>query len=146
MRNTNQLGEAVRSRREGLGLTQRGLAQKLGVEASHVAFIENGHRRPSLKLVARLADVLGFDRQNLLILAHPEAKELIAQANQETRAKATPSWQRFVKNRGLLAHYDVTDRELRALEHLSLLGTVKSAKEFLAILTLIRDIPTGKSA
>ena len=133
----------MRSRREGLGLTQRSLAQKLGVEASHVAFIENGRRRPSLKLVARLADVLGFDRQKLLILAHPEAKELIAQVKEETR-KATPSWQRFMKNRELLARYDVTDRELSALEHLSLLGTVKSAKEFLAILTLIRDIPSIK--
>jgi transcriptional regulator with XRE-family HTH domain len=142
MRNTNQLGEAVRSRREGLHLTQRSLAQKLGVEASHVAFIEGGRRRPSLKLVARLADVLGFDRQRLLILAHPEAKELIAQTKQETRSKAAPSWHRFIKNRELLTHYDVTDRELLALEHLSLLGTVKSAKEFLAILTLIRDIPS----
>jgi hypothetical protein len=39
-----------------------------------------------------------------------------------------------------LARYHVTARELQALEHLSLLGTVRSAKELLAILTLIRDI------
>ena len=134
----------MRNRREGLGLTQRSLAQKLGVEASHIAFIENGRRRPSLKLVARMADVLSFDRQKLLVLAHPEAKELIAQAKQETRSKAAPSWHRFIRNHELLLHYDVTDRELQALEHLSFLGTVKSAKEFLAILTLIRDIPSIK--
>jgi len=30
---------------------------------------------------------------------------------------------------------------LQVLEHLSLLGTALSAKELLAILTLIRDIP-----
>ena len=144
MKNRDRLGETVRTRREGLGLTQYSLARKLGVEASHIAFIESGRRKPSLKLVARLADVLGFDRQRLLILAHPEAKELIAEAKQETRPKTAPSWQRFIKNHELLAHYDVTDRELRALEHLSLLGTVKSAKEFLTILTLIRDIPSIK--
>jgi hypothetical protein len=34
--------------------------------------------------------------------------------------------------------------ELRVLENLSLLGTVRSAKEFLAILMLIRDIPANK--
>ena len=38
----------------------------------------------------------------------------------------------------------LTKRELQALEHLSLLGAAISAKEFLAILTLIRDIPEHK--
>jgi transcriptional regulator with XRE-family HTH domain len=144
MRDTNQLGEVVKSRREGLGLTQRSLAEKLGIEASHVAFIESGRRKPSLKLVARLADTLGLDRQNTLILAHPEAQALLTEAKPGIPNKATPSWQRFIKSRELLARYHVTDRELRTLEHLSLLGNVRSAREFLAILTLIRDIPSIK--
>src|ERR1700730_12247745 len=63
MKRTENLGEFLKARREGLGLTQRSLAQKLGVEASHVAFIESGRRKPSLKLVARLADSIGVDRQ-----------------------------------------------------------------------------------
>ena len=144
MKHENQFGEMVRSYREGLGLTQRALAQQLGVEASHVAFMESGRRKPSLKLVGRLADILGLDRQNLLILAHPEAKELIGETKPEKVRKTSPSWQRFIENRQLLSRYNVTDRELRTLEHLSCLGTVVSAKEFLAILTLIRDIPSNK--
>ncbi len=144
MRNTKNLGELLKARREGLGLTQRSLALKVGVEASHIAFIESGRRKPSLKLVARIADTLGLDRQELLILAHPEAKALIAEPKSETQKKIAPSWQRFIKNDELLARYQVTDRELRSLEHLSLLGTVRSPKEFLTILTLIRDIPTIK--
>ena len=144
MKNTNQLGELLKARREGLGLTQRRLAEKLGVEASHVAFIESGRRRPSLRLVAKIADTLGLDRQHLLILAHPEAKALIAEANSRPPKKTAPSWQRFIKNHQLLARYHVTEPELRALEHLGLLGSVHSAKEFLAILTLIRDIPASK--
>jgi|SRR6516225_1407882 transcriptional regulator with XRE-family HTH domain len=80
MKNTNRLGEVVKGRREGLGLTQRSLALKLGVQASHVAFIEGGRRKPSLKLVARIADSLGLDRKNLLILAHPEAKAFLVEA------------------------------------------------------------------
>jgi transcriptional regulator with XRE-family HTH domain len=141
MKANNRFGEMVRSRREGLGLTQRSLAQQLGVEASHIAFIEGGRRKPSLKLIGRLADVLGLDRQQLLVLVHPEAKELIAEAKPDKVRKPSPSWQRFIKNHELLARYNVTDRELRTLEHVSLLGSALSAKEFLAILTLIRDIP-----
>lgn len=140
----NQLGKTVKSRREGLGLTQRSLAQKLGVEPSHVAFIESGRRKPSLKLIARLADLLGLDRQNLLILAHPEARELIPEPKPQERRKGSPAWQRFIENQDLLARYNVTDRELRALENLSFLGNVGSTKEFLTILTLIRDVPRIK--
>ncbi len=141
MKETNKLGEFLKTRREALGFTQRELAQKIGVEASHVAFIESGRRKPSLKLIARMTDVLGVDRQELLVLAHPEAKALLAEPPVEPSRKATPSWQRFIKDHALLARYHVTKRELQALEQLSLLGTALSAKEFLAILTLIRDIP-----
>jgi transcriptional regulator with XRE-family HTH domain len=97
--------ENLRSRREGLGLTQRSLAEKLGVEASFINFIENGRRKPSLRLVARLADILGLDRQNLLILAHPDARALIAAAKPEIPRKVAPSWQRFLDNHALLARY-----------------------------------------
>jgi transcriptional regulator with XRE-family HTH domain len=138
----NRLGQTVKNRRKALGLTQRSLALKLGVEGAHVALIESGRRKPSLKLVRRLADILGLDGQDLLILAYPEAKEFIAEASQPERRKASPSWQRFIENQELLARYKVTGRELRALESLSLSTTIDSAKEFLAILTLIRDIPT----
>jgi transcriptional regulator with XRE-family HTH domain len=141
MRNLNQFGDTVRRQREALGLTQRLLAERLGVESSHVAFIESGRRKPSLKLLARLAHVLELDPQDLLIKAHPEAKQLIAEPEQEKGRKSPPSWRRFIENKQLLVRYNVTDRELRALEGLSFLGTVQSPKEFLAILTLIRDIP-----
>jgi len=140
----NQLGDTIRSYRKGLGLIQQALAQQLGVEGSHIAFIENGRRKPSLKLMGRLADILGLDRLHLLILAHPEVKELIAEAKPEKVRQTSPSWRRFIENRELLTRYNVTDRELHILEHLSFLGTTLSAKEFLAILTLIRDIPPSE--
>jgi transcriptional regulator with XRE-family HTH domain len=141
MKHTRDLGEFLKARREGLGLTQRSLAQKLGVEASHVSFIESGRRKPSLKLVARIADTLGLDRQEVLLLAYPEVKVLLSQTEPEPRPRPPLSWQRFTKNSALLARCRVTKRELQVLEHLSLLGTAISTKEFLTILTLIRDIP-----
>jgi transcriptional regulator with XRE-family HTH domain len=45
MRNLNQFGDTVRRQREALGLTQRLLAERVGVESSHVAFIESGRRK-----------------------------------------------------------------------------------------------------
>jgi transcriptional regulator with XRE-family HTH domain len=141
MKRTRNLGEFLKARREGLGLTQRSLAQKLGVEASHVAFIESGRRKPSLKLVGRIADTLGLDRQEVLLLAHPEVDMLLSRTESEKRPTPPRSWQRFTQNTALLARCHVTQRELQVLEHLSLLGTAISTKEFLAILTLIRDIP-----
>jgi transcriptional regulator with XRE-family HTH domain len=140
-RTKTKLGEFLKARREALGLTQRSLAQKLGVEASHVAFIESGRRKPSLKLVARIGDTLGLDRQDVLLLAHPEARVLLSRTESEPRKTPPLSWQRFTKNGALLARYHVTKRELQVLQHLSQLGTTISTKEFLAILTLIRDIP-----
>jgi transcriptional regulator with XRE-family HTH domain len=141
MKRTKTLGEFLKARREGLGLTQRSLAQKLGVEASHVAFIESGRRKPSLKLVGRIADTLGLDRQEVLLLAHPEVSVLLSRTESDPRPRPPRSWQRFTRNTSLLARCHVTKRELQVLEHLSLLGTAISTKEFLAILTLIRDIP-----
>jgi transcriptional regulator with XRE-family HTH domain len=138
---SNTLGEFLKTRRDTVGLTQRALARKLGVRASHVAFIESGRRKPSLKLVARLADGLGLDRQEVLLLSHPEATGLLTSGDPEPRNKTTRAWERFIKDHTLLAHYHVTKRELHVLEHLTLLGTSLSAKEFLTILTLIRDIP-----
>jgi transcriptional regulator with XRE-family HTH domain len=143
-RTTTKLGELLRARRAALGLTQRSLAQKLGVQASHVAFIESGRRKPSLKLAARIAETLGLDPQELLILVHPEARVLLPQTESGPRKRPPLSWQRFIKNSALLADYYVTKPELQVLEHLSLHVTAISTKQFLAILTLIRDIPDCK--
>jgi transcriptional regulator with XRE-family HTH domain len=140
MKRTRSLGELLRARREGLGLTQRSLAQKLRVEPSHVAFIESGRRKPSLKLVAHIADTLRLERLEVLLLAHPEVSVLLSRTQAESRPTASPSWQRFIKNIALLARCHVTKRELQVLEHLSLLGTAISTKQFLAILMLIRDV------
>jgi DNA-binding XRE family transcriptional regulator len=125
------MGELLKTRREMLGLTQRSLASKLGVEASHVAFIENGRRRPSLKLVGRIADTLGFDRLQILILAHPETREFLTMRNSESGSrKMSPCWKRFMKARKLLVRYHVTDSELRVLERLSLFGTAPFCQGF----------------
>ena len=40
--------------RETLGMTQREFAAKVGVKASHIAYLENGRRFPSPMLLAKI--------------------------------------------------------------------------------------------
>ena len=57
----NALGQIVKKQRTAMALSQRQLAHQLGIQGSHVAYIERGLRKPSLSLLRRLADVLGLD-------------------------------------------------------------------------------------
>jgi transcriptional regulator with XRE-family HTH domain len=140
MKSPKTLGEIVKHRRQTQGLTQRQLAEMLGVKGSHVAYLESGRRKPSFALIKHLAEVLELDPQQLFLLAHPEAKSLL-----ESSADLAPSkdpakaWQRFVSSKTLRAKYHITAREIQALKHLSLLGYVLTEREFLAVLTLIRQ-------
>lgn len=133
------LGAFLKARRSALSLTQRSLAQKLGVKASHIALLENGKRRPSLGLVVRLAAALGVDGRELLELAHPEVRALVSPIPKRT--KLSRSWQRLFNDTSLLARYHVTRQELEVLEHLGMLGGKLTAKRLLAILLLVRDTP-----
>jgi transcriptional regulator with XRE-family HTH domain len=76
------LAEYLKARRAALGLTQTSLARRLGVAPGHLARIENGERRPSLKLLARIAETLSvesqsFESHELLIAAYPETKQFL---------------------------------------------------------------------
>ena len=139
MKSQNTLGEMVKHRRQMLSLTQRRLAEMLGVKGSHVAYLESGRRGPSLALLKRLADVLQLDQWQLFLLAHPEAKSLLSSsASPAPPQDPAKAWQRFANTRTLRGRYHITPREIQALKHLSLLGYVLTELEFLAVLTLIR--------
>jgi len=58
------LGSAVREAPDGARMSQRELASAIGVKASHIAYIENGHRRPSISLINRMSETLGLDSKN----------------------------------------------------------------------------------
>lgn len=68
------LGKVVLDTRTARGWTQRQLAARLGVRASHIAYIENAQRLPSLRLMGRMARVFKLDPLTLLKLAHPETR------------------------------------------------------------------------
>lgn len=71
-----ELGARIKSKREALGMNQRELAEKLGVQPPSITMYENAKRSPSLDLFFRLAKELGTttdyllgatDQQNVII-------------------------------------------------------------------------------
>jgi transcriptional regulator with XRE-family HTH domain len=62
----------IRDLRQAKGLTQLRLARRLGVSQQAVALWEDGARKPSLKMLLRLARTLGVKRENaMMILDQP---------------------------------------------------------------------------
>jgi transcriptional regulator with XRE-family HTH domain len=134
------LGQVLKQRREAYALTQRELARKLGVKASHVAYLENGRRRPSLSLLTRLADTLELDKQRLFLLTHPEAEGILGSRREASSAKRPENaWRKFAGNRGMLARHKVTAEELKVLQKVSMLGRISAPSQFLFILNSIRQ-------
>ena len=139
MKKKNELGSLIRSQRETFRLTQRELARKLGVKASHVAYIEGGLRRPSLSLVRRLAETLGLNKQKLLLMTYPEARFLISQQPKTSPPNPDAAWNEFSDNHAMLSQHSITPAELKILRQVSLLGRVTAPRNFLYVLNAIRQ-------
>jgi putative transcriptional regulator len=140
MKRTNALGRLIKQKRSELGLTQRELARKLQVEASHVAYLESGKRKPSLTLMARIEGAIGVSRQQIFLLSHPEAAAVVNPSDKAVvRIRLTNPRSGFMSDRAFVNRHRVTRREIRAFKELSLLGYVLSKHQVLAILTMIRE-------
>jgi transcriptional regulator with XRE-family HTH domain len=134
------LGQVLKQQRGAFRLTQRELARKLGVKASHVAYLENGRRRPSLSLLSRIADTLQLDKQQLFLLTHPEARALVTERPEPARDRGKDqAWRAFARDRALLATNRVTARELKVLQQVNMLGRVSAPRQYLFILNSIRQ-------
>jgi len=144
MSQKNGLGRLIKQKRTELALTQRALANQLGVEASHVAYLEGGKRKPSLTLMARLEDALGISRQQIFLLSHPEAAGVVNRSDRiPPRQRSADEWHQLVTDHAFVKRHRITRRELQAFKELSLLGYVLSRHQLLAILTMIREPQEG---
>ena len=57
----NKIGDVLKSAREKAGLTQLELSGMVGVSRAYYADVERGRYTQSLKVLSRLADILGID-------------------------------------------------------------------------------------
>src|SRR5579864_3050224 len=102
-------GRVLKEARLALGLSQQSLARKLGVRASHIGYLEQGRRRPSLKLLGDLADALGIDKERLFLLSHPEAKNLLGDAKSKgSKTGASSAWKELLADKATLIRNNVT--------------------------------------
>jgi transcriptional regulator with XRE-family HTH domain len=135
------LGSVVKEARDGARMTQRELAAAIGVKASHIAYIENGHRKPSISLMNRLAETLGLSAKELLVLAHPEARQMV-DGDRPAGRRSDTAWERFASNKALTKGHAISPSELKMLKHVSMLSHIAHPGHFIFILNAIRQAAT----
>ena len=135
------LGSVVKEARDRARMTQRDLAAAIGVKASHVAYIENGNRKPSISLMNRLAETVGLSGRELLVLAHPEAQQMI-DGDRPVGKKRDSVWERFASNKALIKGHLISPSELKMLKQVSMLSRVAHPGHFIFILNAIRQAAT----
>jgi transcriptional regulator with XRE-family HTH domain len=135
------LGQLLSKQRKDMELSQREVALKLGVKASHVAQLESDcGARPSFQLLSRVARILEVDKDQLFQLAETRmnaasgARRAVSHPRDQSRV-----WGAFARNRALLDRYQVKPRELKALSKISLMGKVTGSEALLFILDAIRE-------
>jgi hypothetical protein len=88
-----------------------------------------------------LSKTLGLDAKDLLVLAHPEAKQII-DGDQPSTKKSDGAWPRFVSNQALVRRHAITKDELKILKQISALVDVAHPGHFIFILNAIRQAAT----
>jgi transcriptional regulator with XRE-family HTH domain len=119
-------------------LSQRQLGEEIGVQGSHIAYIEAGQRRPSLRLLSSIADVLGLEKRELFLLLHPEARDFV-RSHRPAAQRPNEAWKQFLQSRALLRKNKVTPAELKVLKQMNMLGVVISPRMFLFVLNSMRQ-------
>lgn len=62
---TDKWGRRIRAFRKLKGLTQEGLAKRLGISVSVLGEIERGSRLPTEDFLGNVAEILGIQREDL---------------------------------------------------------------------------------
>ena len=76
----------------------------------------------------------------MLFRSHPEAQWIVNDRREASPAKRREdAWRKFAGDRGTLARHKVTERELKVLKTVNMLGRVSSPNQFLFILNSIRQ-------
>ncbi len=129
-------GQVIRDRRRQLDLTQEDVARRIKTSTPYVGHLESGKRHPSDKIVSRLAEVLGLDRRELFFLANPRAQALLTT---EEQAPDNSAWEDFRGNEQLRRIHNISGEEMEMLSRVALMGEVRSQRDFVYILTTIRQ-------
>ncbi len=129
-------GQVIRDRRRQLDLTQKEVGRRIRTSTPYVGHLESGKRHPSDKVVSALAQVLSLDRRELFLLANPGTKALLAP---EEEAVPDSVWEEFRNNEQIQRIHDINAQEMETLSGVALMGQVRAQRDFIYILTTIRQ-------
>ncbi|HEY6806841.1 MAG TPA: helix-turn-helix transcriptional regulator [Pyrinomonadaceae bacterium] len=99
--NTEELGRAIRRRREELGLSLRDVATETSVSASTLSRIENGTGKPDADNIARLTSWLDVPMERILSgrnLSQPDSAKAVVYYPQEPTPQIVEAHLRADKN------------------------------------------------
>ena len=86
-------------------------------------------------MVTRLAEVLGLDRRELFFLANPRAQALLTPEPESERRRRGKISARTTQLRRI---HNISGDEMEMLSRVSLLGDVRSPRDFIYILNTVR--------
>ena len=136
-------GSNLRKLREQAGLSQRGLAQKVGVDVSYLSKIENGVMSPpSQELILRLAEALRADKDELLTLAGKVPAD-IAQILKNRDVLQSLREGDLAKKSGSVNNKDSFNKKLRELRERSGLSQSELANRVGVSFTYLSKIENG---
>ena len=95
------LGKIIKQQRLLETLTLKELATMAGISASHLGRIERGERYPSARILRKIAKPLGFDLNELLIMAgylSPEPSSFSEDERNKLRAELNMLLERVVSD------------------------------------------------
>jgi len=69
-------GDRIRELRDERGMSQRFLAERVGVSKGYIALFESGRRPPSAEVCVKVAEFFGIDADELLALRFIETGHL----------------------------------------------------------------------
>ncbi len=70
-----RLGNAIRRARTEKNISQERLAEMLDITPTHLKHLESEHRRPSVEVLFRLAEILRFSIDDLIFEEREKTKE-----------------------------------------------------------------------
>lgn len=120
-------------------MTQREVAGRLGIKASHIAYLEGGQRRPSMGLLQKLSRVFDLNAHTLFMLAFPEAREMLRGLGGNGAPKKSDSWRDFMAHKSMLRRYQITPAEMRLLHAIHRTHPVSAPKDFVFLLLAMRQ-------
>ena len=77
MSSTESIGQRIRHERLNLSMTQRALAERVGVGAPHISKIEADRESPSDELLRNIAEVFDCEYDELLLVARRVPSHLV---------------------------------------------------------------------